>query len=114
MIERLVPSPLMHRVVALHSLLFLSGVTAADKNADIAGQAKQVLATIEERLLAAGSDRTKILSAAIYLVDIDDKDALNTVWKEWFDAGDLPARTAVEVNSLGPKALVEIAVIASR
>jgi enamine deaminase RidA (YjgF/YER057c/UK114 family) len=114
MIERLLPTPLMHRIVALDSVLFLGGVTASDKSADIDGQTRQVLATIEERLLAVGSDRTKILSATIYLVDIEDKERLNVVWKEWFKAVDLPARTAVGVNSLGPEALVEIAVIASR
>jgi len=114
MIERLIPTPLMHRAVAHDSLLFLGGVTAADKSQDIAGQTRQVLATIKERLREAGSDSSRVLSATIFLVDIDEKDALNAVWKEWFPAEHLPARTAVGVNSLGKDARVEITVTAAR
>ena len=68
-------------------LCWLAGVVAEDAKADLAGQARSVLAQIDRLLGEAGSDKTKIISATIYLPDIGDFAAMNAVWEAWVPAG---------------------------
>src|SRR5438132_11882819 len=62
---------------------YLAGQVANDSSADIVGQTQQVLAQIDGLLAEAGSDNTQILSATIYLADINDFAAMNSVWDKW-------------------------------
>ena len=96
------------------STIYLAGQVAEDASADISGQAKQVLAHIDRLLGEAGSDKTKILSATIYLPDISDFAAMNVVWEAWVPVGQTPARATVQAKLAAPAYKIEIQIIAAR
>ncbi len=96
------------------NLVFVAGQVANDPSQDVSGQTKQVLASIDAVLAKAGSDKSKILSANIWLTDIRNRDAMNAVWKAWVDPGNLPARATVEAKLADARMLVEISVIAAK
>ena len=73
-----------------------------------------MLAQIDSLLAEVGSDKTKILSATIFLPSMADFPALNAVWETWVPAGHCPARATVEAKLAGPEYKVEIQVIAAQ
>jgi enamine deaminase RidA (YjgF/YER057c/UK114 family) len=73
-----------------------------------------VLSIIDSHLAKAGSDKTKLLSATIYLTDMKTFGEMNAVWDGWISPGNTPARATVEVKLAGPKYGVEIMVIAAK
>src|SRR4029453_5255339 len=91
---------------------FFAGQGAADPKSDIVGQTEQVLAQIDSLLHEAGSDRSHLLSATIYLPDIADFAAMNAVWEKWVVAGATPARATVQAVLAAPEYKVEIQVVA--
>jgi enamine deaminase RidA (YjgF/YER057c/UK114 family) len=94
-------------------LVYLSGQVAEDDSADVAGQTQQILGQIDSLLAEAGTDKTRILSATIYLDEISDFPAMNAVWEKWVPAGQPPARATVEAKLAAPKLTVEIQIVAS-
>ena len=92
---------------------YLAGQVAEDTKADVSGQTRQVLATIDSLLAEAGSDKTKILSATIFLPDIGDFAAMNAVWEAWVPEGQTPARATIEAKLASPAYKVEIQVVAA-
>ena len=112
-IERIKPGAWNSRAVVYGNLVFLSGTVADDKTLTMKGQTQQVLAKIDEALAAAGTDKSKILSATVYMADINGKDEMNEAWMAWMDKENPPARAAISVT-LTPGTLVEIMVCAAR
>jgi enamine deaminase RidA (YjgF/YER057c/UK114 family) len=108
MITRHGPGPAISRSVAHEGVVYLSGMTAEDKSADMAGQTRQVLARIDQALTEAGSHKSRLLSAMIFLSDMAQKDAMNEVWKAWIDPKSPPARVTVGADLGSPTTLVEI------
>lgn len=94
-------------------LCWLAGVVAEDAKADLEGQARSVLAQIDRLLAEAGSDKSKIVSATIYLPDIGNFAAMNAVWEAWVPPGQAPARATVEAKLANPDLRIEIQVVAS-
>jgi len=94
-------------------LCWLAGQVADDPSADITGQATQVLAQIDKLLAEAGSHKTKIVSATIYLPDMADFPAMNAVWEAWVPAGQTPARATVEAKLAAGTYRIEIQVVAA-
>jgi enamine deaminase RidA (YjgF/YER057c/UK114 family) len=94
-------------------LCWLAGQVAEDPKADVTGQTRQVLAQIDRLLAEAGSDKTKIASATIYLPDMADFAAMNAVWEAWVPAGATPARATVQAKLAGPDYRIEIQVVAA-
>ncbi|MDH4180363.1 MAG: RidA family protein [Betaproteobacteria bacterium] len=94
-------------------LCWLAGQVADDPKADVTGQTRQVLAQIDRLLAEAGSDKTKIASATIYLPDMADFAAMNAVWEAWVPAGATPARATVQAKLAGPDYRIEIQVVAA-
>ena len=93
--------------------LYLSGMIPEDTSLDITGQVKQALAEIDALLKRGGSDKTKILSAVIWLSDIADCAAMNAVWDAWVAPGQTPARATVQARLNDPDMKVEIMVVAA-
>jgi enamine deaminase RidA (YjgF/YER057c/UK114 family) len=93
--------------------VYLAGQVAADPKADITGQTRQVLAQIDSLLAEAHSDKSKILSATIYLPDMADFPALNAAWELWVLPGQTPARATVEAKLAAPGYKVEIQIVAA-
>lgn len=83
MIERFDVGPRMSEMAVHNGTVYLAGQIADDGTADISGQTEQVLAAIDALLARAGSDKTKILRAQIYLADLNDFSAMNDVWERW-------------------------------
>jgi enamine deaminase RidA (YjgF/YER057c/UK114 family) len=91
---------------------FLSGQVADDPNQDVKGQTAQILAKIDRLLEQIGSDKTRILSASIWLADYKTFADMNEVWDAWVPEDQAPARACVESKLAFPQYTVEIAVIA--
>jgi enamine deaminase RidA (YjgF/YER057c/UK114 family) len=100
--------------VQFGDFVFVAGMTAKDLTADVKGQTEQVLARVDAALATCSADKSCILQAQIWLKDIRDRDAMNTVWTAWLPASSSPARACVEANMASPRHLVEIMVIACR
>jgi enamine deaminase RidA (YjgF/YER057c/UK114 family) len=94
-------------------LIYLAGQVAEDPNADITAQTQSVLAQIDRLLEEAGTDKTKILSATIYLAQMSDYAAMNAVWDAWVPQGEAPARATVEAKLANPAYRVEMQVVAA-
>ena len=94
--------------------IYLAGQVANDAKTDAAAQARQVLTQIDKLLAEGGSDKTKILSATIYLPDMADFPALNAAWEAWIPGGHCPARATVEAKLAAPDYKVEIQIIAAK
>ncbi len=93
--------------------VYLAGQVADEPAADVTGQTQQVLAQIDDLLFEAGTDKSKILSATIYLPDIADFAAMNAVWEKWVVPGQTPARATVQAVLAAPQYKVEIQVVAA-
>ena len=113
-IQRIKGGPRMSMAVVHGNTVYVAGQVADDPNADVCGQTKQILGKIDALLAEAGTDKTRILSANIWLRDIGTFAEMNAVWDAWVPQGNTPARATVEANLASPKLLVEIAVIAAR
>jgi enamine deaminase RidA (YjgF/YER057c/UK114 family) len=103
----------MSEMSIYNGIAHLAGQVADDGSADIAGQTRQVLSAIDALLARAGSDKTKILMAQIYLSDVRDFAAMNAVWDEWVVAGHTPPRATVQAPLARPEWRVEIVVTAA-
>jgi enamine deaminase RidA (YjgF/YER057c/UK114 family) len=112
-IQRIAPGPRMSMAVVHNGTAYLAGQVADDTSADVAGQTQQILAKIDSFLAQAGTDKTRILSANIWLSDIATFGEMNSVWDEWVAQGNTPARATVEARLATPAYKVEIAVIAA-
>lgn len=114
MIERIQIGPRMSQAVIHGDTVYLAGQVADDTNQDVAGQTRQILAKIDQLLASARTDRTRLLSANIWLADIGTFAEMNSVWDAWVPQGATPARATVEAKLATPAYKVEIAVIAAR
>lgn len=112
-IERIEPGPLMSQAVVHNGVAYLSGLVASDLDADVKGQTASILDKIDSILAAAGTDKSKILKANIWLSDISTWAEMNEVWTEWVVAGAAPARATVEAPLARPNIKVEIMVEAA-
>jgi enamine deaminase RidA (YjgF/YER057c/UK114 family) len=114
-IERIGVGPRMARAVVHSDTVYLSGAVA-DKAAgrSVGEQTKEILEIIDGLLATAGSDKTKILSASIWLADIRTFAEMNAVWDAWVAQGHTPARATVEAKLAAPPYSIEIACIAAR
>lgn len=113
-IERLHVGPRLSQVVIHGDTVYTAGIVADDANADTGGQTGQILDKIDRYLKEAGTDKSRILSASIWLSDIKYYDDMNAVWDLWVPKGQSPGRACVESRLANPKLRVEIRVIAAR
>lgn len=108
----------LSKIVCYAGLVYLCGQTAkgsASANGDIAAQTAEVLGRIDSLLAEVGSDRTRLLTATIFLKDIADFSGMNEVWEAWLAGKEAcaPARTTVEALLATPSLRVEITVTAA-
>ena len=112
-IQRMNVGKRLSEIVVHGNTIYLAGEVPDDTGADITGQTEQVLAKIDKLLKQAGSDKTKLLSAQIFLPDMKDFAAMNAVWEKWVVAGQTPARATIEAKLANPAYKVEIMCIAA-
>ncbi len=114
-IKRLHTGPRMSQAVVHGDTVYLAGQVADQaKGKSVAEQTKEILATIDRLLAEAGSDKTRLLSATIYLADMATFAEMNGVWDAWVPAGAAPARATVEAKLAAAPYTVEIACIAAK
>ncbi len=109
-------TPIMHRVVEQGGLLFVGGVTSGltDGTASMGEHTTSALDRLGQLLEQVGSDKSKVLSATVYITDMSLKPAMNEAWVKWFGAENLPSRATIGVADLGPGILLEIVTVACR
>jgi enamine deaminase RidA (YjgF/YER057c/UK114 family) len=114
-IQRFDTGPRMSQVVVHGDTVFLAGVVANKTASEsVTKQTQEVLSIIDSHLAKAGSDKSKLLTATIYLTDMATFAEMNAVWDGWVSAGNTPARATVEAKLAAPQYGVEIMVIAAR
>ena len=113
-IQRLHVGPRLSQVAIHGDTVYTAGIVADDTNADVAGQTGQILDKIDRYLKEAGTDKTRILTATIWLASIKDFAEMNSVWDQWVPKGNTPARACVESKLASPQYRVEIRVIAAK
>lgn len=114
-IERIEPGKRLSQAVAYGNLVFFAGQVAMDKpGASMAEQTRNVLDRIDALLARAGTDKSKILSANIWITDMRQFAEMNEVWDAWVPPGCAPARATVEARLASPDYCVEIMVVAAR
>ncbi len=111
-IQRYATTNKLSQAVVFNQTAYLAGVVPGDKSGDIVAQAKDVLDKIEFRLKELGSDKSRILSADIWLSSLKDLKGLNETWEAWLVPGTAPARACFEAK-LQDNVKVEIKVIAA-
>ena len=100
--------------MAVHNgVAYLAGQVPGDTAQDITGQTAQVLAAVDALLARAGSDKTRILMAQIFLADGADFAGMNVAWDAWVASGDAPPRATVIARLARPEWKVEIVVTAA-
>jgi len=112
-IVRIEPGPRMSGAVVHGNTVYLSGHVSKLPAGSVRGQTEAILSRIDARLMAAGTDRSKVLSANIWLTDISTFEEMNAVWDAWIDPANPPARATVEARLASADYLVEIAIIAA-
>src|ERR1700684_318187 len=114
-IQRFDTGPRMSQAVVHGDTVYLAGVVAKTTAGEsVTKQTQEVLSIIDGHLSKAGSDKSKLLTATIYLTDMKNFAEINAVWDGWVSAGNTPARATVEVKPAGPTHGGEIMVTAAR
>ena len=114
-IQRIDCGPRMSKVVVHGNTVYLAGLIA-DKTLGqgVADQTREILGFIDGFLAKAGTDKSKLISATIWLSDIRTVDEMNKVWDAWVVPGATPVRACIEALLQGPEKKVEIQVTAAK
>ncbi len=114
-IERRETGSRMSQAVVHGDTVYLAGVVAREnKGGSVTEQTREILATIDKHLASVGSDKSKLLSASIWITDMGAFAEMNAVWDAWVSPGNTPARACVEAKLASPDYKVEIMVVAAR
>ena len=113
-IKRIEPGSRMSQAVIHNGIAYLAGqVAAGAAGKSVTDQTNDILASVDRLLAAAGTDKSKLLTATIYLTDISTFAEMNAAWEAWVSAGNTPARATVEAKLASPQYTVEIVVTAA-
>ena len=110
MVQRIDVGARMSEAAIHNGTVYLAGQIADDASQDIEGQTRQVLAAIDALLAKAGSDKSRILMAQIYLADLTDFAGMNRIWDAWVVPGQTPCRATVQAALARPEWKLEIVV----
>jgi enamine deaminase RidA (YjgF/YER057c/UK114 family) len=114
-IQRFETGPRMSQVVVHGNTVYLAGVVAQKTAGEsVTKQTEEILSIIDGHLAKAGTDKSKLLSANIYITDMKTFGEMNAAWDAWVSPGNTPARATVEAKLAGPQFSVEIMVVAGK
>lgn len=114
-IQRFETGPRMSKVVVHGNTVYLAGIVADEpKGKSVTDQTKDILKQIDGFLAQAGTDKSKLLTANIWITDMANFAEMNAVWDAWVSSGNTPARATVEAKLATPDYKVEIMVTAAR
>ncbi len=107
--------PRMSQAVVHGNTVYLAGIVARDApGKSVTEQTKNILSLIDGYLAKAGTDKSKVLSANIWITDMKTFGEMNAVWDAWVAPGHTPARATVEAKLASPDYKVEIMVVAAK
>jgi len=112
-ITRIATGQRMSQAVIHGQTIYLAGQVGTP-GTSVTAQTQEILEKIESLLEQSGSDKTKILSATIWMASMDNFDEMNAVWDAWVPEGHAPARATGESALATPEHLVEILIIAAK
>ena len=98
-IKRHEPSKIYSKVVEANGFVFTAGIVADDVKQDAKGQTQQILKEIDRLLKLGGTDKSKLISATIWVTDIRNRDAMNEAWNAWTGGENLPGAPASRPRS---------------
>jgi enamine deaminase RidA (YjgF/YER057c/UK114 family) len=113
-IKRHHPGPTLCRAVEYGNLVFIAGTTADNKSANAKGQTEEILKKIDGFLAECGTDKSKILSANVWVADMSEKPLMDAAWTAWVDPNNKPVRACVEAKLGSNETRVEIMVTAAK
>jgi len=112
-IERVNVGKRLSDMAVYNGVAYLAGQVAEDSSLDIVGQTQQILATIDDLLQTAGTNKSRILMAQIFVANIAEYGAMNKAWDAWVAEGNAPPRATIEARLAHPDLKVEIVVTAA-
>lgn len=104
----------MSAVTIFNQVVYLSGQVPKITEPDIEAQTKDVLATVDTLLAQAGTDKSRLLSAQIFVKNLEDFPQINAIWVEWMKGCVPPSRATIQADLVNPAWLIEIAVTAAQ
>ncbi|WP_215904342.1 RidA family protein [Acinetobacter guillouiae] len=113
-IQKLNSNQVMSAVTIFNKVVYLSGQVPKNTQQDIIGQTQEILATIDQLLHEANTDKSRLLSAHVYIKNLDDFATFNTIWIDWLEGCVAPSRATIQADLVNPDWLIEIAVIAAQ
>lgn len=113
-IQRLHVGKRLSETAVHNGTVYLAGQIAEDTTQDIVGQTREVLGHVDRLLAEVGSDKSRILSAQIYIASMADFPAMNSVWDAWVVPGHTPPRATVEAKLANPACRVEVVIVAAQ
>jgi enamine deaminase RidA (YjgF/YER057c/UK114 family) len=114
-IQRIESGTHLSKVVIHGNTVYLAGMTANKTlGQSVTEQCREILSMIDSYLAQAGTDKSKLLKANIWLTDIGTWAEMNAVWNAWITPGQPPARATVEAKLANAKANIEIMVEAAK
>ncbi len=113
-IKRHEASKILSMAVEANGMAYLAGIVPKTLTKDVKGQTEEVLVEIDRLLKTCGTDKSKVVSATIWVTDIRNREAMNEAWIAWTGGQNLPARACVEAKLADPRMLVEIQVTAAK
>jgi len=114
MIQRDIINQRLSAAVEYNGQVYLSGLVCEDTSLDIKEQARVIFQRIDNQLIKAGTHKSNILWAQVWLADMANYDAFNEIWDSWIDGSNPPVRACVEAKLAKPGYAVEVMVIAAR
>ena len=114
-VERKEVGARMSQIVIHGDMVYLAGIVAhANKGKSMTEQTREILATIDNYLAQAGTDKSKLLRANLWITDMANFAEMNAVWDAWVSPGNTPARACVEAKLASPDYKVEVMVVAAK
>lgn len=108
MIKRTGTMSIGHKGVQYQGVVNVGGLIASDLSADMKGQTAQIAAKIDAVLAEHGTNKDNLLTATIFVTDLNQRPAMNEAWSAWLSKESMPARATIGVADLGPGVLIEI------
>ncbi|ENV35835.1 hypothetical protein F959_03188 [Acinetobacter venetianus RAG-1 = CIP 110063] len=113
-IQKINTNEVMSAVTVFNKVVYLSGQVPKNADLDIEAQTREVLATIDTLLASANTDKSRLLSAQLFIKDLSDFQTVNTIWVDWLKGCVAPSRATIQADLVNPKWLIEIAVVAAQ
>lgn len=113
-IEYIDSNEMLSEVTIHNQVVYLAGQVPDNDAADLETQTREVFANIDKMLAKAGSDKSRLLSAQLFVADLADFAVINALWESWLKGYPKPVRATVQAQLVNPKWRLEIMVIAAQ